>query len=149
LTFSAGIQYAPPFIPLTRVGVDIRNLGTNTKKYVSSTTPLPTDIRIGGSKKLEHLPLTLVAQINKWQDTDWYFNGGGEFEITKAFLLRAGYSTLGTDQRSNGTNDAIAGLSAGFGFQYTDYMFDFAYAMQGVVGDRLFLQFSWQPPSQR
>ncbi len=145
LTVSGGIQYTPKFISLLRVGADIRNLGVNTKKYVSQTTKLPTEIRLGLAKKLEHLPLTLLAQGNKWSDTDWYLNAGGEFEIAKSFLLRGGYSTIGKDQKSVGSNESTAGLSAGFGMKYRDYLFDFAYAMQGSVGDRLFLQFSWLP----
>ena len=147
LSFSAGIAYSPAAIPLTHFGADIQNGGINIKKYSGSSTDFPTQFRVGAAKRLEHLPLTLVAMGHKWRDTDWYFAGGGEFEIAESFRLRAGYNTYGSDQKVSGTGDSVSGLNAGFGLSYRSYLFDFAYSFQGTLGNRLSVQFNWLPPA--
>ncbi|MDK9701101.1 MAG: PorV/PorQ family protein [bacterium] len=145
IVFSGGISAPVPIMSQLQAGVDIRNLGINVKKFDESTTDLPTSMRIGFSKRLDHLPLTLLAQLSKWSDTDPYFAGAGEFDVSDPFKLRMGYSTLGADQKTGATSESIAGFSAGFGLKYRDYLFDFAYAFQGALGDRLYVQFNWFP----
>ncbi|MCX7834449.1 MAG: PorV/PorQ family protein [bacterium] len=140
-----GVVYVLPKNWNAKIGLEMRNIGVNTKKYVTSPTKLPTSIKFGGTKKLEHLPLTLLIQGMKWNDTEMYFSAGVDIEISDFIALRGGYSTLGNEQKSLGTKESTAGFTMGLGLKVKEYAFDFAYELQGIVGEKVYLQFNWLP----
>lgn len=142
---NTGVIYNLPESMNGKLGIELRNLGANLKKYGSSNTELPTSIRVGGSKKLEHLPLTLMAQLSKWKDTDTYFAAGGEVSVSSNVFVRIGYNSIGNEQKVAGTKESTAGFAGGFGVKIKDYQFDFAYELQGVIGDKFYLQLNWSP----
>ena len=73
LAIDAGITYHNPQSKLT-IGLAFRNLGFQVDKYYAegSNEPLPFNIALGLSKRLEHAPLTFFIVINhleKWDLT--------------------------------------------------------------------------------
>jgi len=55
------------------VGIAARNLGKQINSYGSEADPLPTEILIGGSRRIRHLPLTIHSVIIAAQsgEEDW------------------------------------------------------------------------------
>lgn len=140
-----GMVYRLPEEYQAKLACEIRNLGVNVKKYATSVTKLPTSVKIGGSKKLQHLPLTLLAQITKWNDTGMFYSMGGDVEVSENLSFRGGYNSQGKDQNVGGTKESTAGFSLGVGIKIKEYSFDFAYELQGIVGDKIYLQINWLP----
>ncbi len=65
----AGIWYGVPDEDLI-VGASITNLGTQIQRFDTRNEPLPLDIRLGVTKRLEHMPLRLsltAHSLNRWQ----------------------------------------------------------------------------------
>jgi len=136
-----------------RLGLVARNLGSQTDRYGSETFDLPTEIVVGGSRKLNHLPLTInVATQFVYSGEGEYeldflpsepsmsFSVGGEFEIKPAGAknpvnLRIGYQSKADQLRVGFENDMIGGFSAGIGFIVSAFTIDYAFAPMGGLGD--------------
>jgi hypothetical protein len=123
-------------------GVSILNLGTQVKKYGSTGETLPLDIRIGMTKTLEHLPLTVnIGFANLANSYDKFFERfkniivGGEFILSDYVLLRLGYNNAERLNFKTGTNLGIGGFSAGLGIKFTDqYKLDYSFNSLGNIG---------------
>jgi len=121
--------------------VTVQNLGTNFSYYGDVKEPLPLNIGLGFSKKLEHLPLELAFSFNDLNgSTDTFgehfksFSVGGEFRISNMLRLRLGYNNALRDGL-NTTNDVkFSGVSAGFGLLWRTFRFDYAYSDFGMLG---------------
>lgn len=95
----------------------------------------PSQLRIGSSKILSHLPLRLNI------DGVYGFNEllqialGGELLIHPAFRVRVGISSTRFDlQTGVNQSDFIAGLSAGFALDYEGVLFEMAGQSFGAAG---------------
>ncbi len=65
----AGMWYEIPSQELT-LGASVTNLGAQIQKFETTNEPLPLDIRVGVSKRLEHMPLRIsltMHSLNRWQ----------------------------------------------------------------------------------
>lgn len=122
--------------------LSILNLGAQIKAYADTKEDLPLDVRIGMSKKLEHLPLRLsisLGRINENKDKFIQrlkaFSIGGEFLFSDNFNARIGYSNEKRQDLKLGESLGIAGFSAGFGIIVSDkYKFDYSLNSLGKVG---------------
>jgi len=123
-------------------GLSVLNLGTQVKKYSSTTESLPLDIRFGMTKSLEHLPLTVNLGFARLADTyDNFFERfkniivGGEFTLNEYVLLRVGYNNVERKNFKTGSSIGISGFSAGFGIIIGDnYKLDYAFNSLGNIG---------------
>lgn len=136
-----------------RFGVALRNFGTQTDSYGAESYPMPTELVIGGSKRLLHLPLDLHGAVifGRRGEGEWDFEflngkpgvsfaGGGEFTVQpegvrKPFFLRIGYRSRGKDLRVGHRLDTLAGFSFGLGFEFRILGINYAYAPMGALGD--------------
>ncbi len=116
------------------VAATVQNAGAQLEAYNDTSEPLPFVARFGASKKLEHLPLRLSGTAHYEQNEDLYFTGSGEFTVSEMLLLRVGYTTLGSDYRTGGGEDSLAGISGGIGITWRAYGFDYAFLSQGAAG---------------
>ncbi|RPI16272.1 MAG: type IX secretion system protein PorQ [Ignavibacteriae bacterium] len=122
--------------------LSVLNLGAQINPYIDTKENLPLDVRIGISKRLEHLPLRISAslgRINEKQDKFIQrlkaFSIGGEFLFSESFNARIGYSNEKRQDLKLGTSLGVAGFSAGFGIIINDkYKFDYALNSLGKVG---------------
>ncbi|MCE1165894.1 MAG: type IX secretion system protein PorQ [Bacteroidetes bacterium] len=136
-----GAMYSFPEQKFT-IGASLLNLGTQLKTYYGTRERLPLDLRIGGSKKLDYLPLTFnFGFSNLADDYDKFFERfknvivGGEFELNEYVLLRAGYDNALRQNLKTGSSTGIAGFSAGVGIKFKDtYRLDYAFNSMGHVG---------------
>ncbi len=114
----------------TFIGAALTNLGTSMK-FNKESEELPLLFKIGASHYL--LDEWLVSlDLNFPKDNEFYFNFGTQYSIEIAddlnFALRVGYE---------GRNKDIPGfnwINLGFGFEYLDYKFDYAFVPYGDIG---------------
>jgi len=103
---------------------------------------LPQTLRIGGSKKLAHLPLEISLSLNditQQADTfaDYFkrFSIGGEFRVSEMLRLRLGYDYDLHDGLTNSTDEKFGGLAGGAGVVWKQFRFDYAYSNLSVLGN--------------
>lgn len=114
----------------TSIGAALTNLGTSMK-FNKESEDLPMLFKIGASHYL--LDEWLVSlDLNFPKDNEIYFNFGTQYSIEIAenldFAFRAGYE---------GRNKDIPGfnwINLGFGLEYLDYKFDYAFVPYGDIG---------------
>lgn len=112
------------------LGVVLTNLGTQMN-FNEESEDLPLLFKVGSSYRI--LDTWQVAlDLNFPNDNDFYFNFGTEYNVYSNkktdILIRAGY---------DGRNSDIPGfnwLNLGFGINYLDYVFDYAFVPYGDIG---------------
>ena len=141
LAFDGGIIYTLPNISDLQIGISLSNLGFILDDYTSTREKMPLFLRLGFSKRLEHLPLLLSASFNDMTlntgetvDILKRFSIGGEFDISQVIKLRIGYD--------NGINQSVkslggrsfGGIAAGLGINWKAFRFDYAFSNYGDLG---------------
>jgi hypothetical protein len=124
------------------LGISLLNLGTQISSYLDTKENLPLELRFGGSKKLEYLPLLFNFSFNNLaEDTDDFidrfknFSLGGEFTLSDYLNLRIGYNNQQRQNLKTGSSIGIGGFSAGIGFRYEDkYFIDYGFNSMGNIG---------------
>jgi len=136
----AGVQYLIPDEYFS-VGFAVSNLGTQLSKYVSSNEALPTDVTLGFSKKLLHLPLKFFVDFHKLNEnqTKFFnklknFSVGGEFTLSKVLKLRAGFDSEKRTELKIGNYAGLSGFSIGLGITIKEYQFNYAFSSMGEIG---------------
>lgn len=112
------------------LGAVVSNIGTKMK-FNNEEEDLPLLFKVGSSYKI--LKSWIVAlDLNFPNDNDFYFNFGTEYNVFSSkktdILIRAGY---------DGRNNDVPGfnwLNLGFGINYLDYIFDYAFVPYGDIG---------------
>ena len=123
-------------------GFSLLNLGTQISKYNDTKEDLPLDMRVGVSKKLEHLPLRVHFEFSDLTHTTEDFldkfknlSVGGEFDLSDNIDFRIGYDNAQRQDLKTGSSLGIAGFSTGIGVKFLDnYSFDYAFNSMGNVG---------------
>jgi hypothetical protein len=135
-----GVLYQVPSENLA-IGASILNLGKQLKAFASTSESLPLDIKIGITKRPEHLPVLLNLNFHKLNESrDQFFDRfrsftlGAEFLMSESVSLRLGYNN---EQRSDlklGTSSGLAGFSLGGGILFRQYQVDYAFNSYGKIG---------------
>lgn len=141
LSLDAGLIYHIPKY-MVSVGASILNAGFQLDPYYNTKENLPIDLRIGVSKQLEDIPLTVnLSFSNLLEKQDKFFKRfrnvsiGGDFQIYDYVHLRLGYNNQQRQDLKTGSTIGLAGFSAGFGFVYEDkYILDYSYNSMGKIG---------------
>jgi len=140
LALDLGLQYVFPE-QLINIGFSILNIGGQMSSYFNTKEDLPLDMRLGISKRLEHLPLRLYLSFNKLNEDDGKFSDrfktftvGAEFNLSKVLRLRLGYDNEKRKELKIGTTAGLAGFNIGVGAVISGYNFDYAYSSWGEVG---------------
>jgi hypothetical protein len=130
------------------------NAGTQLKEYNSTKEDLPLDLRLGISKKLEHLPLRVHFELeNLTEKQDKFFDRfknlsvGGEFDFSENVRFRIGYNNSQRQDLKTGSSLGIAGFSAGLGFKVLEnYSLDYAFNSMGKIGSthKIDVGFAWK-----
>jgi hypothetical protein len=123
------------------IGASLLNAGRQINKYVNTQEDLPLDLKIGLSKRLEHLPLLLNLDFHRLNESaeDFLtrfraFTVGGEFTASDALRLRFGYNNQQRRDLKFGTSAGLAGFSFGAGVLVDRYKIDYAFSSLGKVG---------------
>jgi len=141
LAFDGGIIYTSERFTDFQVGISVSNVGFILSDYTSTKEKMPLFLRLGFSKRLEHLPLLFSASLNDMTlntgdavDILKRFSLGGEFDISQVIKLRIGYD--------NGINQSVqslggrnfGGVSAGLGINWKNFRLDYAFSNYGDLG---------------
>ncbi|OAD44664.1 type IX secretion system protein PorQ [Polaribacter atrinae] len=150
------LLYSSPYKPFTFTIV-ARNIGTQIQTYNGVKEKLPFKVALGGSYKLEHVPLKWYATIDnlqKWnlsvanpsdQTTDLegnitnedvgfigntfrHFVIGGELFPESLINLRLGYNFRRAAELKLQNARTFSGFSYGFGIQMNRLKFNYAYS---------------------
>ena len=141
--FDLGLMYLIPSEQIS-IAFTINNYGKQLSAYISSKERLPLDIRIGFSKKLEHLPLRISLSLRnlgqgnmKFLDVKRlkYFAIGGEFELSDYVSARIGYNNQERQDFNVGASLGVTGFSAGIGIKFLNkYKIDYSLNSFGKIG---------------
>jgi hypothetical protein len=118
-------------------GFSALNMGSQMSSYFNVKESLPLDIRLGFSKRLEHMPFEFFFSFNKLNEEEDRFSKiafGGEFRLSKAVKLRFGYDNEKRKELKIGSTAGMAGFSFGVGVKISDYIFDYALSSMGSIG---------------
>ncbi|MBI3004523.1 MAG: type IX secretion system protein PorQ [Ignavibacteriales bacterium] len=135
-----GYFYSIPAENIT-VGASVLNLGRQLKTYADVRESLPLDVKIGITKRPEHLPVFLNLNFHKLNETQESFfqrlsafSFGAEFLMSESVRFRVGYSNEQRKELKLGTSAGLAGFSFGGGFLFNEYRFDYAFNSYGKIG---------------
>lgn len=124
-------------------GFSANNLGAQLKAFQDGVDPLPMEFALGicyQPKPAVGLTLTGRKSISN----RFNIRGGIEGWVSEYLVLRAGYSSLGSDLAGNTGVDALAGFAAGFGVRVRSYQVDYCFVPMAQLGlaHRIALSFS-------
>ena len=139
---------------LTNVALVARNLGTQITTYYDNGNkePLPFDLQVGVSRRLEYAPLIFsvtMQHLNNWDLVNLQPENPNEINIfereegfakqimrhlvwgveilpSKNFIIRTGYNYQRRQELKFEEKLSTVGLSAGFGVKVKRFQFDFA-----------------------
>ena len=146
VAFDVGIFYIVPLVKKIRVGVSIRNIGTQLSYFTDSEYDdgLPLVYAGGISYRTElksrdntadFIPSMIVSlDLSLPQGSDLIGSIGTEFQVHKQFLVRAGYKTNAGDYKNGGDNEVFSGFSTGVGFVRNNLKIDYALNSYGDLG---------------
>ena len=120
----------------TEIGLMIQNLGLQASTFVDGgdKESLPLTIRGGFSSHLRGLPLLFAADLIYPTDNDLYFAFGTELLSIKPLYIRLGWSSLGSNYKTDSDKDDLAGFAAGFGFDYNRMQLSYTITPQAELG---------------
>ncbi|HJY63935.1 MAG TPA: type IX secretion system protein PorQ [Ignavibacteria bacterium] len=131
-------------IPSDNIGISIgvNNLGAQISSFNETREKLPLDVRVGFSKRLEHLPLKFSVTFSKLNEEREKliqhiksFSLGGELSFSENVNLRIGYSNEKRQDMKLGTSLGISGFSTGLGLKFAGkYMLDYSLNSLGKIG---------------
>ena len=140
VALDAGVLYQIPAENIT-IGASILTLGTQVNAYQQTKESLPLDVKIGITKRPEHLPVLLNLNFHKLNESqdDFLqrfssFSLGAEFLMSESVRLRVGYNNEQRKELKLGTSAGLAGISLGGGILFGDYVLDYAFNSYGKIG---------------
>lgn len=115
IAFDIGAHYRT-FRGRFQAGLMVQNIGVQLSSLGSGDTEsLPTTFRLGSALRLRGLPVQFTGDLILPVDNDIDFAIGGEYFELKPVFLRLGWNSFGSNFRANGSDDNLAGFSAGIG----------------------------------
>jgi hypothetical protein len=129
-----GFQHQP-VNQKVRVGLAIRNLGTQLTYFNDSKYHEKLPVVINGGLKYEFQPkFQGMFEIFKPLGQNLNVLLGAEYKYNDQFVGRLGYKTNATDWKAGGSLDILSGISTGLGFNWHDLGLDYAFVSYGDLG---------------
>lgn len=120
-----------------KFGFSAMNLGSQLSSYYDKKENLPVDIKLGVTKKLQHMPFEFFFSFNRLNDSKERFSnisGGGEIRLSNVIKFRIGYNAQQRKELKLGTTAGLAGFNFGVGIKIKEYNFDYAFSSYGQIG---------------
>lgn len=118
--------------PKLKLGIVAKNIGKQLTEFDIEEEKLPMTFAAGFAYNLDDGFITI--DVNKPMDNDFYGAIGIEKNVYPNFIFRCGYKTNANDWHTDSDLDFAAGFSAGFGFGWQEYHFDYAINSLGELG---------------
>lgn len=123
------------------IGASILSIGRQFTTYNRTRESLPLDVKIGITKRPEHLPALLSLNFHKLNDPQntllqrfENFTVGVEFLMSESVRFRVGFNNEQRKELKIGTGPGLAGFSLGGGIIYDQYIIDYAFNSYGKIG---------------
>lgn len=130
-----GAIYVMPQYDL-QFGASLLNAGFVTDAFVDHKEKLPLSFQLGLSKKWNFYTFSLnLSDLNVPGNRLERFALSAEADPWEKIVLRLGYSQQRRselDVTGSGILNDVAGLSAGMGFKYQNYVFDYSFSSWGI-----------------
>jgi hypothetical protein len=136
LAADLGVLYTIPS-QLLNLSASLHHIGFAVSSLGAEDDALPVDLRVGVSKQLRYVPLTLSVMGYGLTDFDGegsvldeaarHVAVGGEFRFGEPVRVRLGYNPRRHDELATGERLDLAGLSLGFGVVLRRFGFDYAF----------------------
>jgi hypothetical protein len=119
----------------TRFGISASNLGFQMRSLSKEhKDALPAILRAGIGHHLKAAPLVVSGDVVKPLDNDPYVAAGLNFVQFHPLSVRAGFSTVGKNFKTDSSKDNLAGLSFGVGIVLNKFVFDYAFIPYADIG---------------
>lgn len=143
LAGNAGAAFTVPIEGLTGLtaGIAARNIGYQVKAFQAGRDPMPIEF-VAGLGFRPNPSLGLGLDVTKALDDRFHVRAGIEGWLGDIVALRAGYNTAGSDIKSGGGDDILAGVTTGLGIRHRGYQVDYSFVPMGVLGLTHRLSFS-------
>jgi hypothetical protein len=134
VAFDIGLQHQTTYRNL-RLGVALRNIGFQTSYFTENEYKegLPTTATVGFAYQPNE-KLDAVLDIYRPFKGDFAGRFGVEYRVHPHLDLRLGYKTNSSDWKTGGDDEALAGLSTGFGINWRNCKLDYAVSSYGDLG---------------
>lgn len=138
LTMDAGLRWHDEARRLS-FGATLNQVGVVLSSIGSRRDHLPTDLRIGASKRLRHLPLLVSAtayRLNKLDGATLFHHLilAAEFQFSESFRMRFGYNHRRHDDLKIKSRLDMAGVSTGVGIRVRRVSVDYGYSSWSSLG---------------
>ncbi len=140
LAADIGLLYLIPDQNIS-VGAAVANVGTQLSTFAGTTESMPLDVRIGITKRPEHLPVLLNLNFHKLNqsagslaDRFSAFTFGAEFLMSESVRFRVGYDNEKRRELKLENTAGLAGFAIGGGILWKDYQVDYAFNSYGKIG---------------
>lgn len=146
VALDAGVRYRADASRMT-FAASVHNLGVTASSIGTRDDSLPLDVRLGISRRLEHLPLLLSIGAYRLDDLDggpddastienilYHANLSAEFQFSDSFQVRFGYSQRRHDELKIKTRLDLAGFSTGLGIMISRVAVDYAFNSWSSLG---------------
>lgn len=135
-----GILHQIPSENIT-IGASLLSIGRQFTTYNRTRESLPLDLKVGITKRPEHLPAVLSLSFHKLNDPQKSllqrfenFTFGAEFLMSESVRFRVGFNNKQRKELKIGTGPGLAGFSLGGGIIYEEYLIDYAFNSYGKIG---------------
>jgi long-subunit fatty acid transport protein len=103
----------------TNIGFVLQNLGL---EFAENSDPLPVSLIIGGAERFFDNKLLITSDLKVLLVEQKFSIGiGAEYVLNKYFFPRVGYVYV------EDTKDFVSGLNLGFGVEYKNFVFNYAF----------------------
>lgn len=146
LSMEAGLVYSDEQSRQS-FGVSLHHLGVILTSIGERSDKLPSDLRIGYTRRLAHLPLLVSVtgyRLNKMDGGPegtgaigkilYHTRLGGEFQFSESFKVRFGYDHRRHDELRVKSRLDLAGFSTGVGIKVSRFAFDYAFNSWSTLG---------------
>lgn len=146
LSTEAGLVYSDE-ASRQSIGVSLHHLGVVVSSIGERSDKLPTDLRIGYTRRLAHLPLLVSVtgyRLNKMDGGPdgtgaigkilYHTRLAGEFQFSESFRVRFGYDHRRHDELRVNSRLDLAGFSTGVGIKISRFAFDYAFNSWSSLG---------------
>lgn len=118
-----------------RAGIAVQNLGFQLSALGQEKNNLPIIVRGGLAVRPKEMPVVISGDIIMPIDNNPVFAVGGEYYDFKPFYIRMGWTSFGSNYRTDDSDDKWAGFSFGAGFDHKTWHLAYAYSPGAELGE--------------
>ncbi len=116
IAFDIGVRYVSDR-ERSFAGLSVQHIGTQLSSLGDETDRLPTTVRLGGGLRPRQIPVIGVVDLIYRIDTGPGVAAGVEYYELSPLIVRGGWSSFGSNNRTEDSDDSFAGFGVGIGLK--------------------------------